>query len=49
MEVSRDHTILFLPFPLGGGWGEGGFCELPQLFGDKLNTLINKLNETLAA
>ena len=29
------------------GWGEGG--KVHQLFGDKLNALIEELNETLAA
>ena len=28
---------------------EGGLGEVHQLFGDKLNTIIEELNETLAA
>ena len=29
--------------------GEGGLGKVHQLFGDKLNTIIEELNETLAA
>ena len=49
-----------LPLPLGEGWGEGELgkaClrgakrgrQVHQLFGDKLNTIIEELNEALAA
>ena len=31
------------------GWGEGGFGKVHRLFSDKLNTIIEELNETLAA
>jgi hypothetical protein len=57
----RDHDFVFFPspasgrgrhptpLPLGEGWGEGGFGKAHQLFGDKLNAMIEELNETLAA
>ena len=47
--MMRDLIPCSLP-PLshaGEGWGEGG--KVHQLFGDKLNALIEELNETLAA
>ena len=37
------------PLPLGEGWGEGGHGKVYQLFGDELNTLIEQLDESLAA
>lgn len=45
----RDHTIFMPPLPLGEGWGEGSHGKAYQLFGDELNTLIEQLNESLAA
>lgn len=46
----RDHLFVFLTRPLAGeGWSEGTFGKVHQLFGDKLNAMIEELNETLAA
>lgn len=45
----RDLTIFTPPLPLGGGCGEGGRGKVYRLIGDELNTLIEQLNETLAA
>jgi len=44
-----DRIIFTPPLPLGEGWGEGGHGKVHQLFGDELNTLIEQLNESLAA
>jgi hypothetical protein len=43
--MSREYTISFPPLPKG----EGRLCKLHQLFGDKLNVMIEELNEILAA
>ena len=45
----RDLTIFILPLPQGEGWGKVAFGKVHQLFGDKLNAIIEELNETLAA
>jgi hypothetical protein len=38
-----------LPLPPGEGWGEGSRGKVCQLIGDELNSLIEPLNESLAA
>ncbi len=51
MEVIRDHVPCSSP-PLphsGEGWGEGAFGNVHQLFGGRLNAIIEELKETLVA
>jgi hypothetical protein len=45
----RDLTIFIPPLPPGEGWGEGSRGKVCQLIGDELNSLIEPLNESLAA
>ena len=45
----RGQSIFTPPLPMGEGWGEGGLGKVYQLFGDELNTIIEQLNESLAA
>lgn len=45
----RDDTAFFPPLPRGEGRGEGASGKVHQVFGDELNTLIELLNESLAA
>ncbi len=46
----REAALLAPPLPRAGeGWGEGASGKVHQLFGEKLNAMIEELNETLAA
>lgn len=52
--MTRDHIATNLSiepddFELSPFAQHGGLGKVHQLFGDKLNTVINELNETLAA
>ena len=54
LHMIRDHIAANLSiepddFELPPFTQEGGLGKVHQLFGDKLNTIIEELNETLAA